>query len=189
MVANPYMTPVDEPLPWPETADGIFRLACVARLFVLEKGQDVLLEVLSRPKWRERPLRVSLFGKGIHGEALREAAAYLRVDNIDFAGFASNVADIWRTHHAVILPSRAEGLPLSLIEAMFCGRPGIVTKVGGTPMSSPKARQVFSLPGPTRTRWTTQWNGRGNAETHGKRLDTPPPLRPQMAPSRPLRRF
>ena len=33
--------------------------------------------------------------------------------------------------HINILPSRREGMPLSLIESMACGRPAIVTRAGG----------------------------------------------------------
>jgi glycosyltransferase involved in cell wall biosynthesis len=36
---------------------------------------------------------------------------------------------MWRRHHGLILPSRNEGLPLAIVEAMFCARLCIVTDV------------------------------------------------------------
>jgi glycosyltransferase involved in cell wall biosynthesis len=51
--------------------------------------------------------------------------------NVEFAGFVEDMERLWAGHHALVLPSRYEGLPLSLVEAMLCGRAGIVTDVGG----------------------------------------------------------
>ena len=54
----------------------------------------------------------------------------LDLPNVRLAGHA-RVDEIWATHHALLMPSRHEGLPLALIEAMLCGRFGIVTDVAG----------------------------------------------------------
>jgi glycosyltransferase involved in cell wall biosynthesis len=131
VVRNPYLVLADRPLSWPSREDDSLRLACVARLYVLDKGQDILLRVLAREKWKNRNLHVSFFGKGINAEALADLAARLAVRNVSFEGQTDDVPGIWKNHHALILPSRAEGLPLALVEAMMCGRPAIVTKVGG----------------------------------------------------------
>jgi glycosyltransferase involved in cell wall biosynthesis len=131
VVRNPYLVPSERPLAWPGREDECLRLACVARLYLLDKGQDMLLRVLAREKWKRRNLHVSFFGRGVNGEGLAEMAAKLGVSNVSFEGQTNDVPGIWENHHALILPSRAEGLPLSLVEAMMCGRPGIVTKVGG----------------------------------------------------------
>jgi glycosyltransferase involved in cell wall biosynthesis len=131
VVRNPFLVP-GAPLPWPDSQDHGIKLACVARLETGEKGQDILLQVLARQKWRDRNLSVSFFGAGNNGEALRELARRLDLDNVNFPGFVSDVESIWKTHHALVLPSRTEGLPLALIEAMMCGRFGIVTNEGGS---------------------------------------------------------
>ena len=129
---NPVLVGADGPLPWPDDGDGAARLACVARLYIPEKGQDLLLRVLARERWRSRPLEVSFFGDGPHRRSLEDLAARLRATNVVFAGHTDDIAAVWRDHHALVLPSRAEGMPLAAVEAMMCGRMAIVTDVGGT---------------------------------------------------------
>ena len=129
IVINPVKTKV-EPLPYPAVDKG-YRLACVGRLFVIDKGQDMLLRILAQPKWRERNLSISFFGAGPDLDGLKEMAQLLKVENISFAGHTNDLKHIWSDHHALILASRSEGLPLTIIEAMSLGRPVIATNAGG----------------------------------------------------------
>jgi glycosyltransferase involved in cell wall biosynthesis len=130
-VRNPFLVSSETSSPWPSRQDDTMRLACVARLCIADKGQDILLQVLAREKWRNRKLSVSFFGAGRNREGLRELAARLGLKNISFPGFVNDIESVWRSHHALVLASRTEGLPLSLIEAMMSGRFGIVTNEGG----------------------------------------------------------
>lgn len=115
---------------WPADS-GVWRLACVARLDPAAKGQDLLLQVLARPEWRSRPVELSLFGAGPYEATLRRMAALLQLKNVYFRGHVGDIAEIWQQNHLLLLPSRYEGLPLALVEAMLCGRPAVVTDVGG----------------------------------------------------------
>jgi glycosyltransferase involved in cell wall biosynthesis len=117
-------------LDYPSTDKG-YRLACVARLFVIDKGQDILLRIFSKEKWKNRPVTVSLIGGGQDTVGLKALAKLLNVTNVEFVGHVSDMDNLWNNYHALVLPSRGEGLPLSMIEAMSVGRTVIVTDVGG----------------------------------------------------------
>lgn len=130
VIRNPHNVAREAKPAWPEI-DGVFKLACVARLEPKAKGQDILFEVLRLQKWRERPLRVSLFGEGPNRRHLELLAKEYALDQVRFAGFEPDVSKIWSSHHALVLPSRYEGLPLTLVEAMLCRRFCIVTDVAG----------------------------------------------------------
>lgn len=130
VIWSPYNVSAEQPSEWPSESDG-YRMACVARLEPAAKGQDLLMRILALPKWRERRVRLNLFGSGPNEKGLRRLAGILHLDNISFHEHVENVRLIWENNHVLVLPSRYEGLPLVLIESMWCGRPAIVTDVGG----------------------------------------------------------
>lgn len=130
IVRNPFSVAYDAAPEWPQQTDS-FHLACVGRLDPAVKGHDILFEVLRQPKWRERPLHVTLYGSGAHEQTLRSLKAKYQLDKVSFGGFIHDVESIWKTHHGLILSSRVEGLPIVIVEAMLCGRLCIVTDIAG----------------------------------------------------------
>jgi glycosyltransferase involved in cell wall biosynthesis len=128
---NAYRVSYDEFVNWPDHDRG-WKAACVARLQPRDKGQELLMEVLNQPKWRERHFSATLFGMGRNGTALKRLKEfYDNQSNVHLEGHVNKVTWMWRNHHLLVLPSRQEGTPLALIEAMFCGRPAVVTNIGG----------------------------------------------------------
>ena len=130
VVSNPYNVSRDQMPAWPSHSD-VWKLACVGRLDAGSKGQDLLFDVMARSQWRSRAVEVNLYGAGHSEHTLRKLVERLRLNNVHFRGHTSNVKAIWEGNHLLVLPSRLEGLPLALVEAMFCARPAVVTDVGG----------------------------------------------------------
>jgi glycosyltransferase involved in cell wall biosynthesis len=127
IVANPFNVPYEIQIPWVNNQTSL-KLACVARLDPIAKGQDILLDVLRDEKWKQRSLEVSFFGNGMNRQLLKKLANMWQIKQVKFCGYVDDIVNIWREHHAIILPSRYEGLPIALVEAMLCARPCIVTE-------------------------------------------------------------
>lgn len=109
-----------------------YNFAVIARLEVDNKGQDLLFAALSSPQWRERKWQCNLYGSGYSQPYLEDLSRHYGIaDRIKFLGHINDIRSIWADNHLLVLPSRCEGTPLSLIEAMLCGRPAVVTDVGG----------------------------------------------------------
>lgn len=60
-----------------------------------------------------------------------EIEGWKRHQGIEIRGHVSDIAKLWASAHIVVLPSRREGLPKSLLEAAACGRPIVATDVPG----------------------------------------------------------
>lgn len=130
IVRNPFGVSYDAAPSWPDDSQKL-QLACIGRLDPATKGQDILFDVLRRQKWRDRPLHVTLYGGGQHREVLQALQEMYQIDNVSFGGFVSDIEALWSRHHGLILPSRVEGLPIVIVEAMLCNRMCIVTDVAG----------------------------------------------------------
>jgi len=101
-----------------------------------EKGIPVLFESLSLLAGRGYDFLVTMVGDGPDRAALEEMAVRLGIsDRLTFAGYAGQdeVKEHLQKSDVLILPSFAEGVPVTLMEAMACGVPVIGTQVGGVP--------------------------------------------------------
>jgi glycosyltransferase involved in cell wall biosynthesis len=133
VVHNPFNVNFNSSVPWPCFNDDIeIHLACVARLDPSSKGQDILLEALAKPVWRNRRWRLTLYGNGPKKNGIERLVQRFELEkHVILAGYVSAVEDIWAENHVLVMPSRLEGLPLAMVEAMLCGRPVVATDVAG----------------------------------------------------------
>lgn len=109
------------------------RLAAVGRLSP-EKGVDVLLEAAAMLKAQHVPFELLLAGDGPERSALEAQAAALSLgDTVRFMGQVHDVGALYRAIDLLVIPSRSEGLPNVLLEALRHGRFAVSTRVGAVP--------------------------------------------------------
>lgn len=99
-----------------------------------EKGCDVLLRACARLIWEGRVFKILLVGEGPKENSLRELALKLGIEkNLLLPGFQKNTAQWYGLLNVFCMPSRREGLPLALLEAMASSRAIVASDVGGIP--------------------------------------------------------
>jgi glycosyltransferase involved in cell wall biosynthesis len=108
---------------------------CIGRLSA-EKGQLVLLEAVARLRDEGVKCTVTLIGDGPLRDVLESFVDRNALEGlVHFTGWKSSNevrAEILLSR-ALVMPSFAEGLPVSILEALALGRPVIATYVGGIP--------------------------------------------------------
>jgi glycosyltransferase involved in cell wall biosynthesis len=93
------------------------------------KGIDTLIEACARVPV---PLRLEIWGDGSSRRELERLAASRGVDAV-FHGRVGDASGMMTELDVFALPSRAENLPISLLEAMAAAVPVVATRVGGIP--------------------------------------------------------
>lgn len=106
----------------------IFGAACRQ---VPAKGVDLLLRALLRVSALVPSARLLIAGDGPQLREYREMASMLGVDDkVVFLGRCNSMPEFYASLNAFVLPSRDEGLPIALLEAMASGLMVIATDVG-----------------------------------------------------------
>jgi glycosyltransferase involved in cell wall biosynthesis len=98
------------------------------------KGYDRLIAAAALLRGRlARPFALVIAGDGSRREALRTQAQGLGVgDLVHLPGWTDEPATFYRALDLFVLSSRSEGESVSLMEAMACGIPPVVTDVGAS---------------------------------------------------------
>jgi len=102
--------------------------------FNAQKNHKGLLEAFSRILQSHPDCRLKLIGDG---ELLEEIKTYAKtlgiLEKVDFLGSRSNIYPYLQEADIFLLPSRFEGMPMTIIEAMGTGLPIVASAVGGVP--------------------------------------------------------
>ena len=100
------------------------------------KGHADLVSAIAQLGPRHPSLHLAIAGRGDLADSLNRAARAGGVgDRVHLLGLRGDIADLLAAADIFVLPSRSEGLPLALLEAMFAGRPIVATRVGDVPVA------------------------------------------------------
>jgi len=119
------------------------RMAAVKDQLTLIKAAQILLTEFPELK---QGLRVILVGDGeLYSSIENYIVEHSLQENIKLLGARNDVASVLHEFDVFVLPSLAEGIPLTLLEAMATALPVISSKVGGVPELIEEGKQGYLI--------------------------------------------
>lgn len=108
-------------------------LGIIARLSDI-KGQDILIPAMKQVAKEVSNVKLLIVGEGRMESSLKEMVQSLKLnDHIFFYPVVNQTVKYLSALDIFVMPSRQEGLGLSVMEAQACGLPAVASNVGGLP--------------------------------------------------------
>ena len=136
VVYNPVVTPdlqdkSEAPLDHPWFKDGEPPVVLSVGRLTDQKAFDVLIQAFSLVR-KNRPARLLILGEGENRPALEALINQLGLEqDVNLMGFVQNPYPYMAHASLFVLPSRWEGLPTVLVEALYLGTPIVATDCPG----------------------------------------------------------
>jgi len=112
--------------------EGAFVIGAAGRLHK-QKGTDILIQAMHKVRQTCPEAMLLIAGEGPERDALEEAARSLPDGVIRFTGNVRQMEEFYELLDVFALPSRWEGMPNALLEAMAAGVPAVAARTGGVP--------------------------------------------------------
>jgi glycosyltransferase involved in cell wall biosynthesis len=111
-----------------------YKLLVVSRLDLKQKAFLELIEAISILNKNGQKFSLDIYGEGSDLEVLKEKIHKVGLEKIVILkGFTSDPEAIMSRYSVFILPSKIEGLPISILEAISSGLVVVASSVGGIP--------------------------------------------------------
>ena len=99
--------------------------------FIELKGTDRIIKIVQQLIPRFPNLKVVLVGEGALLKETRNLVVDLELtSNISFEGYQKNTAPYFQRSKILVMPSRSDSMPTSMLEAMSCGCVPVISDVG-----------------------------------------------------------
>lgn len=122
VIPNPYIPLCTKPVFEGERNKTIV----TAGRFEYQKGFDILIKAFAKVYAKHRDFKLIIFGSGSLKNEYMKLSHELGIDGvIEFPGYVKDVAEAVRKEGVFVLPSRFEGIPNALIEALSTGIPTV----------------------------------------------------------------
>lgn len=132
VIHNAVLFPASPEFEHPPTKSAPPRLLVVGRLSS-EKGVDVLLRACALLATQGQQIDLTVVGDGPDRQELERLAESLAFHSVHFVGHSTQPDEYYRVADLLVIPSRSEGLPNVLLEAISHGLPVVATRVGAIP--------------------------------------------------------
>jgi glycosyltransferase involved in cell wall biosynthesis len=133
LFANPLnLNPPQSLTPFQQEAGKMINIAMVGSLTIQWKGHDIILQTLSQSNWLKKNWHLNIYGDGKDKAYIESLMKYLNLtERVSLIGHVKDVNAIWNQNDLLVMPSRVENAPISIVEAMICGKPVVSTNIGG----------------------------------------------------------
>ena len=99
-----------------------------------EKDHELFLRVAAAVRGQLPDARFLIIGDGERREALESLTAELGLnESVHFLGNRSDIPEVLALMDVVVLTSKMEASPVTILEAMACGKPFVAPRVGSIP--------------------------------------------------------
>lgn len=111
------------------------------------KNYPALLRIAAELPERHGRTAFVIVGDGPQRDVLEAEAGRLGLGKrVIFAGWRPDIANVLPAFDLFLLTSLTEAMPISLLEAMACGKPSVVPAIGGIPEAVEDGRDAFLYP-------------------------------------------
>jgi glycosyltransferase involved in cell wall biosynthesis len=109
-----------------------YAIALIGRIYFRQKGHDLLINALAENKNKLANIKLFIVGEGPDEHNLKTLVRNKGLDHwVKFVPWSKNPSHVYSAVDMVVIPSRFEGLPQVMIEALHFGLPVIASNLDG----------------------------------------------------------